>query len=117
VSAAWYEKLASVSAKGYVGLRITGDAGWVDKKNWDVLIKWEDRVNEVIRNKPAVVVCSYPLAASGVPEILDAVRTYQFALVRRHGSWEIFETAGLKQAKAELRRLNEELEKRVEERT
>ena len=117
VAAAWYEKLASVSASGLAGLRITGDAGWVDKKNWEALIKWEDRINEVIRNQPAVVVCSYPLAASGVPEILDAVRTHQFAFVRRHGSWEIFETAGLKQAKAELKRLNTELEKRVEERT
>ena len=117
VAAAWYEKLASVSGSGLAGLRITGDAGWVDKKNWDALIKWEDRINEVIRNQPAVVVCSYPLAASGVPEILDAVRTHQFAFVRRRGNWEIFETAGLKQAKAELKQLNEELEKRVEERT
>jgi signal transduction histidine kinase len=117
VAAAWHEKLASVSSRGQAGLRITGDAGWVDRKNWEALIKWEDRINDVIRNQPAVVVCSYPLAASGVPEILDAVRTHQFAFVRRHGSWEIFETAGLKQAKAELKRLNTELEKRVEERT
>jgi len=117
VAAAWYEKLASVSSRGQAGLRITGDAGWVDRKNWEALIKWEDRINDVIRDQPAVVVCSYPLAASGVPEILDAVRTHQFAFVRRRGSWEIFETAGLKQAKAELKRLNMELEKRVDERT
>jgi signal transduction histidine kinase len=117
VAAAWYEKLASVSSIGRAGLRITGDAGWVDRNNWDALVKWEDRINDVIRNQHAVVVCSYPLAATGVLEILDAVRTHQFAFVRRRGSWEVFETAGLKQAKAELKRLNTELEKRVEERT
>ena len=44
VAAAWYEKLASVSSRGQAGLRITGDAGWVDRKNWEALIKWEDRM-------------------------------------------------------------------------
>jgi C4-dicarboxylate-specific signal transduction histidine kinase len=63
------------------------------------------------------VLCTYPLAACGALEILDVVRTHQFALARRHGSWDVIETAGLKQAKDEIKRLNEELEQRVVERT
>jgi C4-dicarboxylate-specific signal transduction histidine kinase len=63
------------------------------------------------------VLCTYPLAACGAAEILDVVRTHQFALARRHGSWDVIETAGLKQAKAGIKRLNEELEQRVVERT
>jgi len=38
-------------------------------------------------------------------------------LARRHGSWDVVETATLKQAKAEIKVLNEELEQRVVERT
>jgi C4-dicarboxylate-specific signal transduction histidine kinase len=45
------------------------------------------------------------------------VRTHQFALAKRHGGWDVIETAGHKQAKAEIKRLNEELEQRVVERT
>jgi C4-dicarboxylate-specific signal transduction histidine kinase len=45
------------------------------------------------------------------------VRTHQFALARRYGSWDVIETATLKRAKAEIARLNEELEQRVVERT
>src|SRR3546814_16884240 len=65
----------------------------------------------------SAVLCTYPLAACGALEVLDAVRTHQFAIARQHGSWDIFETAGLKQAKAEVKRLNIELEQRVVERT
>src|SRR5258707_12632294 len=45
------------------------------------------------------------------------VRTHQFVLARRHGRWEVLETAALKRAKTELNKLNEELERRVVERT
>jgi C4-dicarboxylate-specific signal transduction histidine kinase len=38
-------------------------------------------------------------------------------LARRHGTWDVIETAGLKKAKAEITRLNEDLERRVLERT
>jgi PAS domain S-box-containing protein len=63
------------------------------------------------------VLCTYPLAGCGATEILDVVRTHQFAVTRRQGTWEIIETAGHKQAKAEIKRLNDELELRVVERT
>src|SRR5262245_24566160 len=38
-------------------------------------------------------------------------------IVRRSGNWDVIETAGYKQAKAEIKRLNDELEQRVIERT
>ena len=63
------------------------------------------------------MLCTYPLAASGAAEILDVARTHQFAMAKRHGNWEVIETSELKQAKAEIQRLNEELEQRVVERT
>ncbi len=63
------------------------------------------------------MLCTYPLAACGAAEILDVVRTHQFAVTKRRGTWDVIETAGHKQAKAEIRRLNEELEQRVLERT
>jgi signal transduction histidine kinase len=113
----WYEKLASVSARGHAGMRVTGDTTWLTKKDWSHFCDYEDGLNEVIGNQRLAVLCTYPLAACGAPQILDVVRTHQFVLARRHGNWDVVETAALKRAKAELNRLNEELEKRVDERT
>jgi C4-dicarboxylate-specific signal transduction histidine kinase len=117
VTAACYEKLARVSARGYPGMRVTGDTTWLVKRDWRHFCNYDDGLNEVIPNQRFAALCTYPLAACGTPEILDVVRTHQFAIARRHGKWEVIETAGLKRAKAELTRLNAELEQRVAERT
>jgi C4-dicarboxylate-specific signal transduction histidine kinase len=61
--------------------------------------------------------CTYPLAGSTAAEILDVTRTHQFAIARRNNGWEMVETSELKHAKSEIQRLNDELERRVIERT
>jgi C4-dicarboxylate-specific signal transduction histidine kinase len=120
------ERLARISAAGYAGLRVTGDMSWLieegsrpfcEFKAWKHLCDHEEAVNQAIGNQRLAGLCTYPLAACGALEILDVVRTHQFAIARRRGTWDIVETAALKQAKAEIRRLNEELEQRVVERT
>jgi len=117
VTDSWYEKLARVSARGYAGVRVTGDVTWLTKKDWSHFCDYEDGLNEVIGNRRLAVLCTYPLERCGAPQILDVVRTHQFVLARRHGRWDVLETAALKRAKAELNQLNEELERRVVERT
>jgi PAS domain S-box-containing protein len=113
----WNEKLARASARGYAGVRVTGDTAWLEKKDWKDFCEYEESLNQAIANQRLTVLCTYPLAACGAAEILDVVRTHQFAVTRRRGGWDVIETAGHKQAKAEIKRLNEELEQRVLERT
>jgi len=117
VTGGWNEKLASASARGYAGVRVTGDSAWLEKQDWKNFCEYEDSINQSIVNQRLTVLCTYPLAAFGATEILDVVRTHQFAVTNRRGTWDIIETAGHKQAKAEIKRLNEELEQRVVERT
>src|SRR5712672_1375215 len=113
----WHEKLAYASARGYAGVRVTGDTAWLEKKDWKDFCEYDECLNEAIANRHLAVLCTYPIANCGAVEVLDVTRTHQFALARRHGSWDVIETAGHKQAKAEIKRLNEELEQRVVERT
>ena len=117
VIAGWDEKLARAAAKGYAGVRVTGDTAWLEKKDWKDFCEYEESLNQAVANQRLAVLCTYPLSACGAGEILDVVRTHQFAVAKRRGSWDIIETAGHKQDKDEIKRLNEELEQRVLERT
>jgi signal transduction histidine kinase/PAS domain-containing protein len=113
----WNQKLAHASARGYAGVRVTGDTAWLEKKDWKDFCEYEESLNQAVANQRLAILCTYPLAACGAGEILDVVRTHQFAVTNRRGNWDVIETAGHKQAKAEIKRLNEELEQRVLERT
>ena len=113
----WNEKLAYASARGYDGVRVTGDTAWLEKKNWKDFCDYEESLNQAVANQRLAILCTYPLASCGAGEILDVVQTHQFAVTNRRGNWDVIETAGHKQAKAEIKRLNEELEQRVQERT
>jgi C4-dicarboxylate-specific signal transduction histidine kinase len=113
----WNVKLARASARGYAGVRVTGDTAWLEKNDWTDFLEYEESLNVSIANQRMTVLCTYPLHACGADEILDVVRTHQFAVTKRRGSWEVIETAGYKQAKAEIKRLNDDLERRVVERT
>jgi len=117
VMSGWHERLALALARGYVGVRVTGDTAWLEKNDWKDFCEYEETLNNSIANQRLAVLCTYPLAACGAAEILDVARTHQFVIAKRHESWEIIETPGLKQAKAEIKRMNEELEQRVVERT
>jgi|SRR5579872_1563821 len=113
----WNEKLTRASAKGYAGVRVTGDTAWLEKKDWKDFCEYEESLNQAVADRHLAVLCTYPLASCGAAEILDVVRTHQFAVTKRRGGWDVIETAGHKKAKAEIKHLNEELEQRVSERT
>jgi len=111
------EKLDQALARGYAGLRVTGDTSWIHKHDWEDFSAYEKELSDSIANQRMLVFCTYPLVASGAAEILDMACIHQIAVARRSGNWEVVETPALKQAKEEIRRLNAELEQRVVART
>jgi len=113
----WAEKTDFALTRGYAGLRVSASTAWLERKDWNAFCDYENEVNNSIGAWRMTALCSYPLAGSTAAEILDVTRTHQFAIARRNKSWEVVETSELKQAKSEIKRLNDELERRVIERT
>jgi signal transduction histidine kinase len=117
VTRGWKQKMERALNGGYAGLRLSADTAWLDKRDWKAFCDYEKEVNDSIVDAPMLALCTYPLPGSAAAEILDVTRTHQFALARRNKEWEVIETSELKQAKAEILRLNNNLERRVMERT
>ena len=117
VTKGWKQKLERALNGGHAGLRLSADTAWLDKRDWKEFCEYEKEVNDSILDTRMLALCTYPLPGSAAVEILDVTRTHQFAIARRNKGWEVVETSELKQAKAEIQRLNQDLERRVEERT
>jgi PAS domain S-box-containing protein len=113
----WDEKLELALARGFAGLRVGGSTAWLSQRERSAFSEYEKRVNRSLLGKRMVALCSYPLSSSGAGHILDVARTHQFALAKRNGKWDVVETPEFRQAKQEVRRLNDELQRRVVERT
>ncbi|HEV8040355.1 MAG TPA: MEDS domain-containing protein [Bryobacteraceae bacterium] len=117
VTRGWKQKWEHALNRGYAGFRLSADTAWLEKRNWREFCDYEKEVNDSMVDTPMLALCTYPLPGSAAVEILDVARTHQFAIARRNKDWEVVETSELKQAKAEILRLNNDLERRVAERT
>jgi len=113
----WEKKLQQALSSGFDGVRANGKPIWLDKKDWDNLSEYERELNQSMVDQRMILLCSYPMQSCGAAEVLDLARAHQLAVARRNGIWEVVETPELKQAKSEIKRLNDELEQRVAERT
>jgi DNA-binding CsgD family transcriptional regulator len=109
ITSGWHEKLQFALDKGFDGLRISGNAFWLQSNHWKEFCEYEQELDESLHDRPMLVLCTYSLGASRAVDLLDVSRAHQFTIARRHGQWEFLETPELKQAKREIKNLGEAL--------
>jgi len=86
----WMEKHTMALAKGFDGMRVSGNPYWIDnKKDWDDFACYEAAINDVIGGTKLLVLCTYSLQKCGVLEIMDVVKNHEFALAMSHGTWQL----------------------------
>ncbi len=103
VLAGWVTKLEEARKKGFEGLRLTGNTHWLEDSTWSDFEQYEAAVNAVIGNHRMIAMCSYALEKCGAREIIDVVANHQFALIRRHGGWNLIESSHHKLTEDALR--------------
>lgn len=96
---AWNEKLRGALARGYEGMRASGNAFWLDSDHWKDFSDYEYELDKSIAGQPMTVLCTYPLAISKPVDVLDVVRAHQFTAARRQGDWDFIETPQHRQSK------------------
>ena len=110
----WLARVDAALAAGYAGLRVTGNVAFLEASGWHDFMHYEAAVHRCFQEQRIVALCSYPIGSCRFEQVLDVIRSHGFAIARRNGHWEIIEGAAHAEAKAELRRLNRELEARIE---
>lgn len=118
VLAGWIAKKEAAIARGFDGLRLTGNTFWIeDQQGFKDFTDYEERLNQGFKQHQMVCVCSYCLSKTSARDVLDVVRSHEFAVTRRGGEWDVVESASLQIAKEQLRLANDELERKIAART
>lgn len=87
----WVNRLDGALAKGFAGLRLTGNTFWIEDKDWQVFKDYEAAVDSVLGNYKMLAMCTYSLEKCGVREIMDVVENHEFALALSQGRWQVVE--------------------------
>jgi DNA-binding CsgD family transcriptional regulator len=91
IIAAWEAKMRGALAKGFDGLRVSGDTFWLNSDHWDAFCDYEHALNASMADLPITALCTYPIPASGAADLLEVARAHHFAVARRNGDWEVVE--------------------------
>jgi DNA-binding CsgD family transcriptional regulator len=90
----WNEKLQEALVKGHSGMCASGDAFWLQPREWKTFLDYEADLNNFIADKPITLLCTYPLSVSKAGDILDVARAHQVALSKRQNTWEVIKAWG-----------------------
>lgn len=113
----WIEREQQAIARGYAGLRLSGNVSWLDHADWASFTEYEKKIDSVIGSHRMMALCTYPLHGCGAFQILDVVRNHQFALIRKDDHWELIQSTHhqrteriLRQSQAQLQTIIENLD-------
>ncbi len=109
VLAGWASKLEQALARGYSGLRLSGNTLWLERNHWNAFTEYEAKVNDVIGKYNMLALCTYCLDKCDGAAVIDVVKNHQFALIKQKGKWDIIESAIYKQTKQALLESREDL--------
>jgi len=105
ITGGWHEKLNDALSKGFEGMRVSGNAFWMEAHRWKEFREYERELDQSLAGKKMIVMCTYSLLASKAIDLLDVTRVHNFTVARRNGDWEFLESSELRQAREEIKRL------------
>jgi len=110
ITGGWSAKLKAAQARGFDGMRVSGNAFWIGTHHWKAFCEYEEELDRSLGGKQMIVLCTYALQASRAVDVLEVAHAHQFTAVRRNGDWDFLETPELKQARYEIHRLRSALD-------
>jgi PAS domain S-box-containing protein len=113
----WVQKLHEAQNRGFDGMRIHGNKGWLEEEDWESYQQYEKELSNSISNHRMIVLCTYPLTKVNASTFLDVVHLHECVVSTRKGEWKVLQNTEIEQMHVELKKKNQELEVHVEQRT
>jgi mycothiol system anti-sigma-R factor len=83
------KKYQEALCNGYSGLRITGNAFWLDPSIWDSFMEYEDLVNSMVPDYRMLIICAYKESRCSKDNIVDVMKTHKYVLSKMGDSWRL----------------------------
>ena len=93
----WTGRAQQAVKRGYLGLRVTGDATYLRDQHWTDLAAYEQQVEARISDFKMIALCTYPLQKCSASQFFQIVDFHDCAIVRRNGHWECIDSQNSKQ--------------------
>jgi DNA-binding CsgD family transcriptional regulator len=110
VTRMWFQRTDAAVRAGFTGLRVVGNAFWLQNKYWDKFSDYEDQLSDQVRGRRIILLCIYPLHEASASDVLDVTKAHDFSIALRNGSWEFLESPDLVIARREIHRLQNALD-------
>jgi DNA-binding CsgD family transcriptional regulator len=101
-----HAKLDAALSRGFVGMRASGNAFWMEADLWPTYRRYEQELDTALWRKQMIGLCTFRLYASWAGNLLDVARAHHFSIVLRNGKWEFLETPELAAARRAINPLD-----------
>ncbi len=91
VTDGWVEKSEQARARGFAGMRASGNAFWLQTEYRDDFLAYEQELDRALAGRPMLILCTYSLRTSLAADIWEVARAHGMTVARRKGQWEIVE--------------------------
>src|ERR1700722_3340702 len=71
ITSGWNEKLSAALATGHAGMRISGNAFWLETNHWKEFREYEQELDNSLAGQRMIVMCTYALEAARAVDLLD----------------------------------------------
>lgn len=101
----WISRKDDALKSGYAGLRITGNASFLDETTWDDFQSYERAADAAFQGQPIISLCSYCQDQCSERGLHDVMQSHDFALRKTFGVWHPVEPGGDQEAAGRLSKL------------
>lgn len=112
VNEKWLKLLKDALDKGFDGLRVVADIGWLEKCFVRSFLDYERNINSIVSEQPFIALCLYDVRTMNVAELTEVINNHRYMLVKDDGKLKALKNVELlvkdkrlEQIKADYKRL------------